>query len=494
MNIIFNPAYYLKPDTGRTLILSTESLRENKGGEDNFTGFIHPIHAMILSFFDGSTDYESAISRAAEYLGIGRETVEKFTTPLIANESRYSVTLGNVMLIFPENVLIYSNDRRKDRVNPEEFLYEKLDLRIKRHATPSDITLMVNNRCATDCIYCYADRREVTDCQVPFERLCEIIEEARDFKARSLNVIGGEFFLYKHWKELLIKLKECGFSPFLSTKLPIGESIVAGLAEIGVEDLQISLDTMRNDNLQYILKVKPNYWDQMRETFRLLERYKVPVMVHTILTSRNHFKEDMESIYDFIKQFGNIVYWRPDIASGSIYLDKTAFPKIRAASEQLKEVYQYLEQIRKNDKPHFDIKTGGVLRDEEPAEMSWDEKKEAFVNRGFCTANYAQCFILPDGKVTTCEELYWHPQFTIGNIKTQGLREIWNSETATDLVVIPQYKIGADSPCSSCPDYYNCRETKGVCYKDIIKAYGEDKWYYPDVKCPKAPEPVYEFN
>ena len=26
-------------------------------------------------------------------------------------------------------------------------------------------------------------------------------------------------------------------------------------------------------------------------------------------------------------------------------------------------------------------------------------------------------FVLPDGKVSACEQLYWHPQFIIGDLK-----------------------------------------------------------------------------
>ncbi len=39
-----------------------------------------------------------------------------------------------------------------------------------------------------------------------------------------------------------------------------------------------------------------------------------------------------------------------------------------------------------------------------------------------CSALTTHMFILPDGKVTVCEQLYWHPQFIIGNVTTQSLK------------------------------------------------------------------------
>ena len=52
--ISFNPAYALKPDTGRTLILASLVGRRTLGDmDDSFTNIIHPIYAMILSHIDG---------------------------------------------------------------------------------------------------------------------------------------------------------------------------------------------------------------------------------------------------------------------------------------------------------------------------------------------------------------------------------------------------------------------------------------------------------
>ena len=42
-------------------------------------------------------------------------------------------------------------------------------------------------------------------------------------------------------------------------------------------------------------------------------------------------------------------------------------------------------------------------------------------------------FVLPDGKVSACEQLYWHPQFIIGDLKKQSIEEIWNSPKAWEL-------------------------------------------------------------
>lgn len=54
---------------------------------------------------------------------------------------------------------------------------------------------------------------------------------------------------------------------------------------------------------------------------------------------------------------------------------------------------------------------------------------------GSCGILENRLFVLPDGKVTLCEQLYWHPQFILGDLKEQTLAEIWQSPRANGVFV-----------------------------------------------------------
>ena len=82
-----------------------------------------------------------------------------------------------------------------------------------------------------------------------------------------------------------------------------------------------------------------------------------------------------------------------------------------------------------------------------------------------------------------CEQLYWNKDFIIGDVMKSSIRDIWNSKKAENLFYIKQEDIPSDSRCSKCQDFVRCRETRQVCYREIIKKYGKTKWYYTDVKC-----------
>ena len=83
------------------------------------------------------------------------------------------------------------------------------------------------------------------------------------------------------------------------------------------------------------------------------------------------------------------------------------------------------------------------------------------------------------------------------NIDTnkQSIQEIWNSNEALLLRNIPQESISPDSACRYCKEYKECKLSfKQKCWRDTLKAYGEDKWDFPDIKCPKAPQPFFEMD
>ncbi|KEO73051.1 radical SAM/SPASM domain-containing protein [Anditalea andensis] len=484
MKVSFNPYYILKPDNGRALLMDKEIYRDIPEGMDKgFEALIHPVHAMILSFFH-HTDVEKGIDNAANSLGISCEAVASFVNKLIENDHAFEINVLGYTCVFPRRTLIESSKPPSARYNPQDFVYDKLDMRLKRHSSPTDITLMINTRCATDCIYCYADRRKLMDCRIPLARLEELIEEAGKFKARSFEIIGGEFFVYKHWKKVLTMLVKNGFDPYISTKIPLSENSVQFLADIGVYDIQISLDTLINKNLQKILQVNNNYSKRMMDTLDLLEMYNVPVSIHTILNKENETAEDMRSVYEFIDGKKNINSWRVELAGPTMYLGCNAFDRYRNTKTSVEEVYQFFDSIKEKDLG-YKLSFGGTHPDNVNTNAVPQQKKG---ERPACTANYSKIFILPDGKVTICEELYWHPTFIIGDVLQNTIQEIWNSDFAAYLYKIPQAHIPGDSPCSGCSYYSSCRDQSQSCWRDIIKGYGDDKWHYPDVNCEFAPQ------
>ena len=186
----------------------------------------------------------------------------------------------------------------------------------------------------------------------------------------------------------------------------------------------------------------------------------------------------MESIYSFIRSINKIREWKIDKAGQSMYAE-TDYADIEIGNDTLNTLCNYLMELEKQS--CFDIR---FPHPQIPNQIPAKNTASDFFNRGFCSGNFSSMFILPDGNVTICEELYWNPHFIMGNVLRQSLNDIWNSAKANSLFHLRQEDIPQDSLCHSCNKYVECRSVKQVCYREIIKKYGKDKWYYPDVNCP----------
>lgn len=483
-HISFNPQYVLKPDEGKVLIMASLVGRNLlKGIEDSFTNIIHPIYAMILSFVNGRT-FRECIDDAATDLGVSQELVERFITPLIDNPQSIYLKSKEVISTFPPHTIISLPNRvHESRYTPDMFTYTKLNLNMTRHLTPSTITLMFNNICATNCIYCYQDKTRKVSCSIPLDRIIELIHEAHHLYVNTFDVIGGEFFLYPHWREVLKELKKYGYNPYLSTKMPLDESAIYFLAEVKVHDIQISLDTLIEEHLIPSLGIKTGYVENMLKSMALLDKYGIPMMIHSVLTQYNSSIEDMKSIYDVIKNLKHLQDWHIVKGDPSLYPKKT-YSEIEIAQLDLNNIIDYLTILKEETEMpiHFPQKTDIQTT----LDNSFDINRQInqFFNRAFCSGLYSSIYILPDGQVTMCEQLYWNKNFIIGNVLTNSIAEVWNSEKAKSLYYIKQEEIPTDSLCHSCDKFEFCRSVRQICYREVIRKYGADKWYYPDAGCP----------
>ena len=482
--ITFNQNYVLKPDEGRTLILASlvgRNLFAEQG--DSFTNIIHPIYAMILCFIDGKA-MDDCVNAAASYLSVPKELVSKFIETLVDNPNQVVLKGKDGISVFPPYTIVsVSKLQVIKRYSPDSFKYEHIDLVMKRHLTPSTITLMVNNVCVTNCIYCYQDKSHIANCTISLDRIKKLIHEAYKLNVNTFDVIGGEFFLYKYWREVLAELRKYGYNPYLSTKMPLKEVDIQYLAELKVRDIQISLDSCIEEHLIESINVRKGYVQEMQECLKLLDKYGILIKVHSVLTRYTKEIDDMRSLYNFLKELNHLEDWHVVKGEETLY-PRTEYNQIEIDTLSYNNIVNYLEELSKttNISIHFPQR-----EQKKPSMDSKDKLKKAekkFFNRAFCSGLFSSLYILPDGQVTMCEQLYWNKRFIIGNVKSNSILEIWNSKEAKSLYEIKQEDFPEDSLCHSCGKFKECRTFRQVCYRDIIRKYGSQKWYYPDVKCP----------
>lgn len=486
---ILNPAYILRNDISR-IVLATLDLKDFESSKlNNVVTFIHPMYAALLSFFNGERTLDHNLDLISKYFDITVQDAYNIVYKFINNKTNIAVEYDNNFFYFPKEILIEKQEKHQVRTySPDDFfIEEEIDVTTMRLNIPLEASILINNRCLTNCIYCYADKRQIHDCTIPFGRIEEIISEAKSLGIISFDIQGGELFLYKHWYELLATLFKHGYSVYLSTKCPLTVDDISKLKELGVKEIQISLDSIYSDDLKRNLKVGDNYHSAILETIKLLNDAGLAIKLKAVITAPIFNIGRMDDYVEYFKQFPNVDLIDFTAPAHSLYKTQQEFFEYRLSESQLNALIEFVNNKRTSCEDFFEL-SADVPEKQECKCMTFEQKKEAFYRRSKCTGNMSSFIILPNGDMGVCEETYFNKNLIMGNVLNNSILEVWNSERAKNMFFIPQSKFPKESPCSKCVEFSQCRYSCGVCWTDVMAAYGEENWLFPTPECHYAPK------
>lgn len=491
---VFNSDYVLKNDIYR-VILYTKEKTENDSSI-NWKTVIHPIQAMILSYFSHKRTFNENSTLISNAFSMPYEQVVKMIDPYIENENRIVTKWNGHPIHFPKNVLIKARNINHKYSNFEvnEFICDKkIDLSTNRfYSGPYMLTLMLTNNCVTKCNYCYADTHTVVKSKIQTERILTLIEEAQSLKMKQINLIGGEIFLYKDWYLVLNKLIECKLIPeYISTKHPLSKDIIDKLKRSNYHNyVQFSLDANSEELLKQSIGVSDNYLSKVKEGLYLLDKSGLKYRIATVLTKINCDFHIINSLYCFIKTLNNVSSWSISPASNSLYINNKEFSNLKSTKAEIDDLFLKIEtNIIPNSKFEIILNKPICHKTYYSCELS----RKTFKGSACSALNY-HLFILPDGQVTICEQLYWDPRFIIGDINNSTIMEVWNSPKALFLSNLEKENIQEASECKRCEIFDTCFKNRNRCWTDVMKAYGKKNWDYPDPRCINAPSMIYNID
>jgi radical SAM protein with 4Fe4S-binding SPASM domain len=327
---------------------------------------------------------------------------------------------------------------------------------------------------------------------LPTFRIIELIEEAKKLPVRLVNLMGGEIFLHPDWAYILKKIVDCGLSPdYISTKCPLTDEIICAIQETGYKNpIQLSLDTLSTDLLKKTLFVDEDYLPKVLRGIKLLDESGLNYRISTVLTTYNAQKDEFKKLFRFIAGLKNITDWRITPAVNSNWIEYDFFKKLKPSKKGIELLYEFIEnEITPCSKIPILLNRSAInLKFHYCTTGSRD-----FIGAD-CSALNNHLFILPDGKATICEQLYWTPQFILGDVSISRITEVWNSLAAKKLIYFDINNLQDNNPCKRCQIFETCFHARNRCWVDIIKAYGKDNWDYPDPRCAYAPPMIHNID
>jgi radical SAM protein with 4Fe4S-binding SPASM domain len=492
---IFNPAYVMKNDLRRVVIYS--GFRTNHLSVRNWESFLHPLQAQIFSFFTFNRPLDVTISLLGEYLKQDKEAIRKIIFPFIENSISVYTKYKDEKVRIPKNIIVNRNQLSGEvdflNLTPDIFTCQTVDLTTRRmYYGPQLLTFMLNNTCVFDCIYCYADTKTRVKKSMPTFRILELIEEAKAMQVRTVNLMGGEIFLHPDWAIILKRLTDLNMSPeYISTKLPLTGDIICSIKESGfVNPVQISLDACSSALLQKTLSVKSDYLTKVLRGIKMLDASGLKYRITSVLTTYNTRKDSIKKLFNFISELENVIDWRITPAVNSNWIAYEQFQKLKPEKREIESLYEYIEKeiIPCSNTPIL-LNRPAINREFQYCTTGSKDFKGAK-----CSALNNHLFILPDGKATICEQLYWSPRFLVGDVSVDSISEVWNSPATEQLLNLKKEDIQDGSPCKGCKLFDSCFSENNRCWVDIVKAYGKENWDYPDPRCIFAPPMIHDLG
>lgn len=344
---------------------------------------------------------------------------------------------------------------------------------IVKAKNPRKIKFYLTDYCPRFCIYCFAGAKYVGQSKIKnkdflsVERFKEIIIEAKEFGVTNIEISGGDPFVLDNIYEYLeIMIKYFPYDWGTSTKSYITKEQAVKLAEIGLPEIQVSLDSFNPQIADKMMGVKGSF-NEVLETIKNLQEAGLEVTTKTTITSLNIFGIP-ELFVNFINMGIKHIRFAYYYISANRHGD-FLYP----TNEQFEWLNENMTQ------PLAFAKEKGVTTDFYKHEP-YDASKNGS-NRLICGGFTETLCVRPDGGVLFCDSLNHCDEFVAGNLKTQGLVELWNSEGVNNMndpyYFREKYK---GTKCYDCHLFRNCFYKR--CYVRTFTRYG--KYFDVDPACP----------
>lgn len=142
-------------------------------------------------------------------------------------------------------------------------------------------------RCNARCVHCGSSAGKDRPDNLTFEQACSVVQQLAQANCQEINLIGGEYFLYQKWRELILEIKKTPINVKIITNgLLLTDSVLDFLKENDIKTLGISIDGFRAETHDSIRRVPGCFERALDAVKRSFER-QIPTTVITTINRLN---------------------------------------------------------------------------------------------------------------------------------------------------------------------------------------------------------------
>ncbi len=293
---------------------------------------------------------------------------------------------------------------------------------------PSQCDLIVTENCFLRCKMCHIWKYKSDDEVVSFKTYTEFLRSLKDFTEKNMQIqfVGGEPLLKKGIFDLISCASSYGFSTTMTTNgFLVDRQKADELIDSGLNTIGFSLESLQEEKHDF-LRGMPGTHKRIMDAICYLEKSPTPenIFISTIINGEN--LEDIIPIAEWVNKSHrlNFVYFQSIMQPFAMTEDDIWYEKEEAKFlwPDTDAVHRVLDTLSALQKQGYKIANP-------PGQFGAFKKyfsnPRQFIKKIKCNLGYNAFTVLPNGDVFLC--LSMPP---IGNIITERLDAIWNSEKA----------------------------------------------------------------
>ena len=216
---------------------------------------------------------------------------------------------------------------------------KSLSSQCKVYNGPQDIAIEVNQICNMKCDYCFYESTHSVS-EPPFNKIIQVMDEAKEMKIKYLRFTGGEPLLRKDIIKLLRYAKSNKFYVFLNTNGTMIDKELIKELEKYVDNILVSFCSLKRDLLE-----QEALLNNKLRGIRILKRSKIPFLRIGIVVSKSII-DNMHNFLTLVNSLGinNVEFYRPIISRARV----KSFSDFDITKQDILKLLDYMPILNNN--------------------------------------------------------------------------------------------------------------------------------------------------
>lgn len=431
--------------------------------------YLDPLVALVVYKLNTGNSVEEVASEVADFLQC------EYT---IAEEK-----VNNIVFIL-RDYLIETNSTKNIRrsIDLKNILVEgsrDFEPIVPRSSVPKKISFNLTEYCPRQCIYCFNGAKLSANNAIPNTflspaRFKEVIDEVLALGIPFIEIGGGDPLINPDILQYIQILSAVDDSKKgISTKSYVSPEFAIQLREHGLNEIQVSIDSLNPQTADMLMGVKNSY-REVTETINNLRKAGINVTIKAVITSFN--------IYDIPSLFENFI----DSGIKKILFNYYNFSsnrhskKLFPTNSQLTWLSANMEKLLKKAEQEQVYTDYRDITYEDIRSTDCSMMLKSYT-RNQCGGMKGEFTVRYDGKVIFCPTICYCDDFVVGDLKIDGIYDIWTS-SLLDEWDRPESKREKyhGTECYDCKLYDKCHFRR--CY---IRQYdANNRFFSKDPLCP----------